>query len=126
MAHPHVEMAAKAYEALNRKDLDTFISAFADDAVMHGADGQIVGRDAIRNVIEQLIDLSENSLRILVHDILANDDHTVVLQTTTAHLGDRHLEDRVVYVFHFSDDGLIQDAYFIGDPRVQEHFYGLA
>lgn len=125
MGHANVELVAKAYAALNRRDLDGFMSAFADDAVLHGADGQIEGKDAILAVIRQLIELSEDSLEIDVHDILANDAHTVVLQTTKAQLGERHLEDRVVYVFHINDDGLIRDAYFTGDPRIQEEFYGL-
>jgi len=125
MAHPNVALVVKSYDALNRRDLDGFISAFADDAVLHGADGQIERKDAILSVIRQLIGLSENSLEIDVHDILANDTHTVVLQTTKAQLGERQLEDRVVYVFHMNDDGLIRDAYFTGDPRVQEEFYGL-
>ena len=51
---------------------------------------------------------------------------SVVLQTTTARLGDRYLKDRVVYVSHIDGDGLLCDAYFPGDPRVQEEFYGLA
>ncbi|RPI21494.1 MAG: nuclear transport factor 2 family protein [Actinobacteria bacterium] len=101
------------------------MAAFAKNAVMHGANGQVEGRDSIRKIIEQLIELSENTLEVVVHHILANDDHTVVLQTSTAQLGDRRLADRVVYVFHIADD-LIQDAYFTGDPRVQEAFYGLS
>jgi hypothetical protein len=101
------------------------MSAFADDAVLYGADGPIKGKEAILSVIRQLIGLSENSLEIDVHDILANDDHTVVLQTTKAQLGERILEDRVVYVFHMNEVGLIRDAYLTGDPRVQEEFYGL-
>jgi hypothetical protein len=91
---------------------------------MHGADGEVTGRDAIRSVIVQLIDLSERSLQIEVHDVLANDDHTVVVQTTTAQLGDRHLRDRVVYIFPVKGD-LIRDAFLVGDPRVQTEFYGL-
>jgi len=73
--------------SLNRRDLDGFISAFADDAVLYGADGQIKGKEANLSVIRRLIGLSENSLEIDVHDILANDVHTVVLQTTKAQYG---------------------------------------
>lgn len=76
MTHPNVALVAKAYQALNRRDLDGFMSAFADDAVLYGADGQIEGREAILSVIRQLIGLSENSLEIDVHDILANDAPT--------------------------------------------------
>lgn len=93
--------------------------------MLYGADGQIEGKAAILSVIRQLIDLSENSLEIDVHDILANDAHAVVLQITKAQLGEKQLEDRVVYVFHMNEVGLIRDAYFTGDPRVQEEFYGL-
>ncbi len=124
MSHPNVELARNAYEALNRYDVEGFLSAFAADAVLHGADGALAGKESIRQVIEQLIELSERSLVIEVHDIIANDDHTVVLQTTTAQVGDRRLEDRVVYVFHM-EDGLIRDAFFVGDPTVQTEFYGL-
>ena len=124
MDHPDAQLLRTAYEALNRYDLEAFSAAFAEDAIMHGADGQVTGRDSIRSIVEQLIDLSKRSLQIEVHDVLANDDHTVVLQTTTAQLGDRSLRDRVVYVFHV-DDGLISEAFFVGDPRVQEDFYGL-
>ena len=125
MTDSNVALVAGAYQALNRRDLDGFISAFADDAVMYGADGQVEGKEAILSVVRQLIELSEDTLEIEVHDILANHAHTVVLQTTRAQLGERRLADQVVYVFHMNDDGLIRDAYFNGDPRVQDDFYGL-
>lgn len=125
MTHPHRAIARNAYEALNSRDLESFAAAFAEHAVMHGSDGQITGRESIRAAIAQLVELSGNSLHIEIHDILANDHHTVVLQTTTAQLDDRRLEDRVVYVFHI-EDNLIKDAYFSGDPRVQGEFYGLS
>jgi hypothetical protein len=122
MTHPHETLVRDAYGAFNEGDIDGFLVAFAEDAVLHGADGQIAGRDAIRSVVEQLRALTENTLHIEVHDVLANDNHTVILQLTKAKLGDRVLEDRVVYVFHIAD-GFIVDAYFQGDPRIQEAFY---
>jgi hypothetical protein len=48
--HPNVALVAKAYQALNRTDLDSFISAFAEDAVLYGGDGQIEGNEAILSV----------------------------------------------------------------------------
>ena len=122
---PSVALVSSAYDALNKRDFDGFISAFADDAVLHGADDKIEGKDAILSAIRHLVDLSNDSLQIEIHDILANAAHTVVLQMTKAQIGERRLEDRVVYVFHMNDEGLIKDAFFAGDPRVQEEFYGL-
>ncbi len=122
MTHPHETVLRNAYAAFNRDDLDGFLEPFADDAVLHGADGDVEGKEGIRAVVEMLRQLSGGTLRIEVHDVLANDEHTVVLQTTRAERGGEQLADRVVYVFHVRD-GLITDAWFQGDPRVQEAFY---
>lgn len=82
MTHPNVALVAEAYQVLNQRDLGGFMSAFADDAVLYGADGQVEGKEAILSVIRQLIELSKDTLQIEVYDILANDAHTIVLQTT--------------------------------------------
>lgn len=122
MTHPNETLVRDSDRSFNEGDIDGFLVAFAQDAVLYGADGQIEGRGAIRSLVEQLRALTENALHIEVHDVLANDHHTVILQLTKAKLGDRVLEDRVVYVFHI-ENGCIVDAYFQGDPRVQEGFY---
>ena len=113
---PHVHLVASG--GVERPRHRRFLPAFADDAVLHGADQSVQGREAIGKVIRQQIELSNDTLFIDVHDVLANDEHTVILQTTTAQLGDKHLSDRVIYMFHV-DDGLIGDAYFTGpqSPR---------
>jgi len=59
MTHPHETLVRDAYGAFNEGDIDGFHVAFAEDAVLHGADGQIAGRDAIRSVVEQLRALTE-------------------------------------------------------------------
>jgi hypothetical protein len=64
MTHPHESLVRDAYRAFNEGDIDGFLVAFAEDAVLHGADGQIAGRDAIRSVVEQLRALTENTLHI--------------------------------------------------------------
>lgn len=103
------------------------MSAFADYAVLHGADGQVEG---IRRPSCPSSDSSSSFQRTLSKSRSTtswqNDAHTVVLQTTKAQLDERQLADRVVYVFHMDEDGLIRDACFNGDPRVQEDFYGLS
>jgi ketosteroid isomerase-like protein len=59
---------------------------------------------------------------IELHDVLANDEHAVALQVTQAERGGRMLSDRVVYVFHLRN-GKIAEAWFNGDPRVQDDFW---
>jgi ketosteroid isomerase-like protein len=55
--------------------------------------------------------------------VLANDDHAVALQIARAERNGRSLVDRVVYVFHLRD-GKTAEAWFNGDPRVQDDFWG--
>jgi ketosteroid isomerase-like protein len=120
--HPNEEVVRRAYAAINRGDIDGFVTEFAENAVWHGSGRTIEGREGIGALVAQLVDASGGSLRIDLHDVLANDKHAVVLQTTTAEREGRRLEDNVVYVFHVAD-GKIMEAWFNGDPRVQDEFW---
>jgi uncharacterized protein len=122
MPHPHEEVVRKAYAAINRRDMDAFVAEFAEDAVWHGGGQSIEGREAIGALVGQLIDAANGTLQISLHDVLANDQHVVALQTTRAERQGRRLEDRVVYVFHVAG-GRIAEAWFNGDPRVQDEFW---
>jgi ketosteroid isomerase-like protein len=122
MPHPNEEVVRRAYAAINRRDIDAFVAAFAENAVWHGSGQSIVGSKPIGALVGQLIDASGGSLQIDLHDVLANDEHVVVLQTTRAERQGRRLEDNVVYVFHVVE-GKIAEAWFSGDPRVQDEFW---
>jgi ketosteroid isomerase-like protein len=122
MAHPDERVVRGMYAAINQRDMDGLIAAFAPDAVWHGAGASIDGAESIAAMVGQLIEASEGTMQIELHDVLANDEHTVALQVTTAQRGDRGLSDNVVYVYHLRD-GKIVEAWFTGDPRVQDEFW---
>lgn len=84
MPHPHEEIVRRAYEAINRGDVDAFVAEFADDAVWHGSETRVEGAEAIGRIVAGLKEASEGTLRIDLHDVLANDEHAIVLQVTTA------------------------------------------
>jgi uncharacterized protein (TIGR02246 family) len=122
MAHPDSETVRRAYAALNRGDIEGFVQEFADDAAWHGSGSQVVGGRAIGAMVQQLVQAAEGTLHVELHDVLVTDDHVVVLQATRAERAGRHLADRVVYVFHLRN-GKIAEAWFNGDPRVQDEFW---
>ena len=122
MAHPDADVVRGAYEALNRGDIASFMDAFAEDAVWHGAGQSIQGRERIGGLVAGMRELAEGTLRIDLHDVVATDEHVVVLQVTRATRAGRTLADRVVYVYHLEDGG-ITEAFFSGDPRVQDEFW---
>jgi hypothetical protein len=123
MPHPNDQVIRRAYAAINRGDLAAFSAQFTEDAIWHGSEAQIIGAEAIADLVAKLREASGGTLRIELHDVLANDDHAVALQTTRAERNGRSLVDRVVYVFHLRDDK-IAEAWFNGDPRVQDDFWG--
>ncbi len=112
-----------AWDAINRRDFDAFSQALADEFVWHGAGTRLEGPDAITGMMRQMVAATANTLHVDVHDILANDEHAVVIQTTRAERQGRRLEDRVVYVLHVAG-GRIREAFFVGDPSVQDEFFG--
>ena len=122
MTHRDEEVVRRAYEALNRGEVEIFAEHFAEDAVWHGSGAQVQGREAIAGMVDQLVRATEGTLHVELHDVLASKDHVVVLQTTRAERTGRSLADRVVYVFHLRD-GKIAEAWFQGDPRVQDEFW---
>ena len=126
MAHPHELVVRGAYEALDRDDMTGFAAAFAPMLFCTGAkESKLRGQrvPSIARMIWQLREMTNGTLRWELHDVLANDDHTVALHITRAERNGRSLADRVVYVFHVRD-GQIREAWFSGDPRVQGDFYG--
>jgi uncharacterized protein len=124
MPHPNEQVIRRAYAAINRGDLGALSAEFTEDAIWHGSEAaQITGAEAIADLVGELREASGDSIRIELHDVLANDDHAVALQITRAERNGQSLVDRVVYVFHLRD-GKIAEAWFNGDPRVQDDFWG--
>ncbi len=87
--HPNVELSRRGYAAFSAGDMETLTELIAEDAVWHVAGrgalaGDYNGRDAIFGFFGKLVEKSEGTLQLEVHDILANDDHSVVLTRLTA------------------------------------------
>ncbi len=87
--HPNVELARRGYAAFGAVDMETLNELIADDAVWHVGGrsplaGDYKGKEAIFGLFATLGEKSEGTLQLEVHDILANDEHSVVLTRVTA------------------------------------------
>lgn len=73
-----IEAAARLDEAVLRKDVATFASLLADDAVIHNPFNRVVGKaDAVRNMQAGLIDYA--SLERAIDYAAERGDHEVLL-----------------------------------------------
>lgn len=126
MQHPNVERITSEYRAFATGDYSALGELFAADAVWHvrGAHAHDVqGREAIVDFLRRLSHDAHGDFMIEVHDVLADDEHTVVLAHTTVHRdGETYTADEV-HVFHTDDAGLITEAWgFTSDPAGQGAF----
>ena len=101
--HPNVELARQAYEAMAKGDLAATSEGIADDVTWHGMaagplSGTYHGRDEVLAFFGRLARETGGTFRLEVHDVLANDEHTVVLCTMSASRGNKSIEIPVVNV----------------------------
>lgn len=127
--HPDGELVRKLYDAFANADLETIQNAIADDGVLHfagqgGLSGSYKGKDEILGLLGELVSRTDGTFKTEIHDLLANDEHVVVLSTVTASRGDKDIAGRGVEVFHVAD-GKITEAFFTGmDVNELQEFLG--
>jgi uncharacterized protein len=108
MAHPNEEVARSATEALSKGDMEGFLSHHADDTVVHFPGrgpmaGDYRGKDGVGKMFQQQMQMLDSPPEIENHDILANDDHAIVLNKVRASRSGQILEQDQVVVMHIKD-----------------------
>ena len=111
--HPNVERLRKGYEAYSTGDLAVLNDLFADDISWHIAGrsqvaGDYKGRDQVFGFFGKLMELSNGTTKIEVHDLLANDDHGVALVTGSASRNGVDFRGQDVHTFHFRDGKVVE------------------
>jgi len=115
-------------EALKRGDYDYGLAQFADDVVWHlpgrgPLAGDHEGRGAVLAAMRRFEKLSGGTLHIDLHDVLANDEHVLVLLRATGERGDRRYDLLETDVYHVRD-GLIREFWsFSEDQRLTDEFW---
>ncbi len=128
--HPNADIARRGYKAFGEGDMETLTETIAEDAVWHvggnnALSGDYTGHQAIFGLFAKIGEMSEGTMSIELHDVLANDDHTVVLNTVTAGGSRGSLSVNSADTLHISNGQLTEfwsfgsdeaafDAYFSG------------
>lgn len=115
MAHPNEEIARSATEALSKRDIEGFLGHHADDIVIHFPGqgpmaGDYRGKDEVAQLFQKQMQILDSPPEIETHDILANDEHAVVLNNVRASIRSQMLEQRQIVVLHVRD-GKIAEAW---------------
>jgi ketosteroid isomerase-like protein len=127
--HPNAAVIRRMHQALARGDyVSTLAELFSEDIVWHlpGSGplaGDHIGREAVLAAMRRFEEISEGTLRVEVHDIIASDDHTVALLRATATRKGRRYDSPEVDVYHVEDGKITEFWSFAEDQRVTDEFF---
>lgn len=128
MAHPNEELLRKGYDAFGRGEMGTLQSLLAEDIVWHFPGkgplaGDYKGIGEVMAWVGRSAELTGGTLRMEVHDILANDEHGVALTRVTAERGGKRLADNSATVFHIRDGKAEEVWIHPGDLYASDEFW---
>ncbi len=127
--HPNVELARRGYAAFGSGDMDTLTELIAEDAVWHvggrsDLSGDYKGREAIFGLFAQIAQRSEGTFSLEIHDILANDDHAVVLTKVTAGgSSGKTLSGQTADTSHIRNGQVVEFWSFNSDPYAWDEYF---
>jgi hypothetical protein len=126
--HPNEELLRKGYDAFGRGDMRTIQSLFAEDIVWHFPGrgplaGDYKGVGEVMAWLGRSVELTGGTLRLEIHDILANDEHGVALTRATAERGGKRLADDGVSVFHIREGKAVEVWTHLGDLYASDDFW---
>jgi ketosteroid isomerase-like protein len=129
-AQSNAEAMRKGYEAFSRGDMDTLRNElFTADIVWHQGgknqtSGDFRGPDQVIGLFGKLFQLTDGTFRVEVHDMLASDDHVVVLAKVSAQRAGKTIQHgEYSHVCHFRD-GKLSEAWIVNvDPYEGDEFF---
>lgn len=125
----NIEMTRKGYQAFNEQHLEDAMDTIHEGIVWHsGGDnpisGEFQGKQAVMELFVKFGRLTEGTYEADVHDIVASDDHTVVIGTSTATRNGRTHTSRFVDVIHPAEDGRAKEFWrFVEDQAADDEFF---
>lgn len=122
--HPNAAMVRRALDAFNRGEIQEFADVVADDVEWHqiGEPSLIHGKQALAESMpgEGQVDWE---ITADVHDVVANDEHTVALVNATARRGGRTFEYRTAEILHIRDGKITERWAFSDDTAAIAEFF---
>ncbi len=127
MAHPNEELLRRATEALNSGDMEGFLTLHADDVLVHvtgrnAFSGDFKGKAELAGSFQKQMEALDSPPTFELHDVLANDEHGVVLGVQRATRRGRTLESKSTVVAHVRDGKFVEIWVSSADPYAEDEF----
>ncbi|HET6915630.1 MAG TPA: nuclear transport factor 2 family protein, partial [Acidimicrobiales bacterium] len=107
-AQENAELLRSGYEAFSTGDMETVAKLFAPDIRWNISgrsqiSGTYTGHDEVFGFFGKLMELTGNTFSVAIHDLLASDDHVVVIVKESGTRNGTSLESDEVHVWHVED-----------------------
>jgi ketosteroid isomerase-like protein len=118
--HPNAVALRTGYEAFSKGDMETVATLFADDIAWHQSGvsplaGDLTGKDAVFALFARLAELTAGTFRNEIHDVLANDEHAVVMVEQSWEQPHPY-RGNAVHVWHMNN-GIATEAWLISQDQ---------
>ena len=129
MTHPNEDLMREGFAAFARGDLDALQNRyFAEDIRWHFPGkspfgGDIEGAAEVIKWLGRSFEASDGTIRLELHDVIANDEHAVALFTAHAERAGKHLEDNTVQVAHIRDGKETEVWFYPADQYATDEFW---
>lgn len=128
--HPNVALVRRALQAMTETDMSkadqemAIVDAFmADDIVWHEIGRAEPRRGKAELQAAMMGGSRDYTIEFEVHDVVANDDHTIALGTATATRDGRTFVYRTAEIFHIRDGKAVERWAFSDDTAAITAFF---
>ena len=117
--HPNATMARRMADLMGRGEMQALEGFIADDVEWHeiGRSGPVRGKEALKARMTGGVDFE---ITFKVHDVVANDDHTIALGEAAATRAGKTLTYRTAEIYHIRD-GKITARWAFSDEHRGDH-----
>jgi uncharacterized protein len=121
--HPNASLVRAMLDAINHGNMAELDNYLADDVVWHeiGTSEPKRGKEAMRAGAPGAG--ADYDIAVKVHDVVANDGHTVALVEATATRGSRTLVYRTAEIMHIRDGKIVERWAFADDTAAITAFF---
>ncbi len=115
VGHENAALLRRITDAMRVGDMATLEELVADDIVWHeiGRSEPTRGKDALRAEMGG----ADYEITYQTHDVVANDDHAVVLGEAKATRGGKTLDYRTAEIYHVRDGRIVERWAFSDDTQ---------
>jgi len=122
--HPNAVIARQMTDALSRGDMQALDGFLADDVIWHeiGRAEPRRGKAALR-AVAVAGGAVDYTITGKLHDVVANDDHTIALVDATATRGGKTFHYRTAEIYHIRDGKIAERWAFSDDTAAITAFF---